>query len=137
MENKIEAERLFKEKKWSEALEYFEQCLKITRKASTLNNISVFVNKTACLFALNQLDLMLSESNNALRLIKNYKMKESTKEEKEKARKMEVILLLRKGKVFVKLNQIQKAIEQYEAALDLNPDNENIKKDVDKLKQSL
>ena len=137
MENKIEAERLFKEKKWSEALEYFEQCLKITRKASTLNNISVFVNKTACLFALNQLDLMLSESNNALRLIKNYKMKESTKEEKEKARKMEVILLLRKGKVFVKLNQIQKAIEQYEAALDLNPDNKNIKKDVDKLKQSL
>ena len=136
-ENKTEAERLFKDQKWSESLEYFEQCLRITRKASTLNNISVFVNKTACLFALNQLDLLLSECNNALRLIKNFKVKDTTKEEKEKARNMEIALLLRKGKALIKLNDIQKAIEQYESALDLNPDDENIKKDVEKLKQLL
>lgn len=136
-ENKVEAERLFTEKKWSEALEYFEQCLKITRKASTLNNISVFVNKTACLLALEQIDTLLSECNNALRLIKNFKVKDTTKEEKEKARKMEVILLLRKGKGLLKQNHTQKAIEQYECALDIDPENEIIKKDVEKLKQSM
>ena len=136
-ENKDEAERLFKEQKWSEALEYFEKCLKITRKASTLNNISVFVNKTAWLFALNQLDLMISESNNAIRLIKNFLVKDITKEEKEKARNMEVLLQLRKGKGHVKLGQINKAIEQYEMALDLDPENENIKKDLTKLKLSI
>lgn len=61
VENKTEAERLFKNKQWVEALEYFEKCLKITRKVSTINNISVFVNKTACLLALNQFDLLLRE----------------------------------------------------------------------------
>ena len=136
-ENKDEAERLFKAQKYNEALEYFERWLKITRKASTLNNISVFVNKTAWLFALNQLDLMITESNNALRLIKNFLVKDITKEEKEKARNMEVLLLLRKGKALAKQSQVSKAIEQYELALDIDPENENIKNDLSKLKQSL
>jgi tetratricopeptide (TPR) repeat protein len=83
------------------------------------------------------LDLLVSECNNALRLIKNFKVKESTKEEKEKAKKMEIILLLRKGRALVNQNDIQKAIEQYESALDLDPDNEKIQQDVEKLKQSI
>lgn len=136
-ENKIEAERLFKDQKWVEALAHFEECLKITRKASTLNNISVFVNKTACLLALGHIDLLISECNNALRLIKNLKVKDISKEDKQKAQNMEVILLLRKGKGLIKNNETRKAIEQYEAALDINPDNESIKRDVEKLKQSL
>ena len=136
-ENKTEAERLFKEKKWSEALEYFEKCLKITRKASTISNISVFVNKTACLLALGQIELLVNECNNAIRLVKNFKVKECTREEKEKVKNMEVILLLRKGKAFIKMNEIRKAIESYESALDLDPENANIKSDVQKLKASV
>lgn len=61
VEHKLEAERLFKAQKWNEALEHFEHCLRITRKASTLDNISVFVNRTACLLALGQLELLVAE----------------------------------------------------------------------------
>ncbi|CAI2387071.1 unnamed protein product [Moneuplotes crassus] len=136
-ENKDEAERLFKEKEYSKALEHFEQCLRITRKASTLSNISVFVNKTACLFALKQNDLLITECNNALRLISNFKIKDNTKEDAEKAKKMEVILLLRKGKTLVEQNQIQKAIELYETALDIDPENSKIQEDIRSLKKSI
>ena len=61
------------EKRFADALEMYEKCLKITRKATTLENISVFVNKTACLLALEKHDRTVEECNNALRLIKNYR----------------------------------------------------------------
>lgn len=70
-------------------------------------------------------------------MVKNYKVKESSKEDKERVRKMEVILLLRKGKALIDQNNIQKAIEQYESALDISPDNETIKNDLEKLKNSI
>lgn len=95
------------------------------------------MNKTACLFALKQNDLLVTECNNALRLIQNFKIKEKTKEEAEKARKMEVILLLRKGKIMVEKDQIQKAIELYESALDIDPENSKIQDDIRSLKSSI
>ena len=49
---KERATELHKEGKFAEALEFYDKCLRITRKATTLNNISVFVNKTACLYQL-------------------------------------------------------------------------------------
>jgi hypothetical protein len=49
--------------------------LKITRKATTLDNIAVYVNKIACLLALGKDERVVTECNDALRLIKNYRNK--------------------------------------------------------------
>ena len=68
-----EANEYLKLKQFTEALEYYEKCLKITRKATTLDNIAVYVNKIACLLSLNRHDRVVSECNDAVRLIKNYK----------------------------------------------------------------
>ena len=45
----------------------------MTRKATTLDNIAVYVNKIACLLSLDKLERVVSECNEAIRLIRNYK----------------------------------------------------------------
>ncbi len=62
------------------------------------------MNKTACLFFLEQFPTCISEANNALRLVKNYKHR-MTSEEKAVVSGMEVRLLLRKGASLLKQNK--------------------------------
>ena len=50
-----EANEFLKNKKFPNALELYEKCLKVTRKATTLDNIAVYVNKIACLLQLDKL----------------------------------------------------------------------------------
>ena len=37
---------------FAQALEFYDKCLKITRKATSLENVAIYVNKTACLLSL-------------------------------------------------------------------------------------
>ena len=48
---KDEANELLKKREFMLALELYEKALKVTRKATTLDNIGVYVNKIACLLA--------------------------------------------------------------------------------------
>lgn len=48
---KDEANELLKKREFSKALDLYEKALKVTRKATTLENIGVYVNKIACLLA--------------------------------------------------------------------------------------
>lgn len=77
-QNRLEGNRLAGIGEFTKALEFYEKCLRITRKATTYNNISVIVNKTSCLLKLEQFSRCVSECNDALRLVRNYKSKEIT-----------------------------------------------------------
>lgn len=46
------ANQFLKEKKMVEAMEYYDKCLRITRKATTLDNVAIYVNKIACLLSI-------------------------------------------------------------------------------------
>jgi hypothetical protein len=51
----------------------YEKCLKVTKKATTLDNIAIYVNKIACLLSMDRLAVVVTECNEAIRLIKNFK----------------------------------------------------------------
>merc|ERR1712025_61005 len=70
---KEEADGFLRQKKFVEALESYDKCLKITKKATSLENIAIYVNKLACLLFLDKLDLVVLEANDAIRLIKNFR----------------------------------------------------------------
>ena len=53
---KDEANELLKKRDFAKALELYEKALKVTRKATTLENIGVYVNKIACLLAQDKLE---------------------------------------------------------------------------------
>lgn len=44
---------------FAEAMQYYDKCLKITRKATTLDNVAIYVNKTACLLSLEKYGLVI------------------------------------------------------------------------------
>jgi predicted negative regulator of RcsB-dependent stress response len=66
--------------------------------------------------------------------VKNYKAKEILSEEKEKVQKFEIMLLLRKGNSLIHLGKKLEAVKQYELALEITPDDERIKADLDKIR---
>ena len=70
---KDQANELLKKKDFPKALELYEKALRVTRKATTLDNIGVYVNKIACLLAQDKLERVVAECNEAIRLIKNYR----------------------------------------------------------------
>ena len=51
----------------------YEKCLKVTKKATTLDNIAIYVNKIACLLSMDRLAVVVTECNEAIRLIKNFR----------------------------------------------------------------
>ena len=50
-----EANEFLKQKKFQLALDSYDKCLRVTRKATTLDNIAIYVNKIACLLSMDRL----------------------------------------------------------------------------------
>lgn len=96
------------------------------------------MNKIACLLSLDKHERVVQEANDALRLIKNYKNRNedsSTADEKKRLLQMEIRVSVRRGNALAKLNRVSEAIQEYERALKLDPQNETIKKDLDILRK--
>jgi tetratricopeptide (TPR) repeat protein len=73
-----------------------------------------------------------------MRLIKNYKNRNEEKqspEERKRLLQMEIRVSVRRGNALAKINRVSEAIQEYERALKLDPENENIKKDLDILRR--
>ena len=83
-----------------------------------MDNIAVFVNKLACLLSLDKLDRVITESNEAIRLIRNYRNRFNVKgEERERLQGMDLRVAVRKGNALAKLARVSEAITEYERAL--------------------
>jgi tetratricopeptide (TPR) repeat protein len=117
----------------------YEKCLKVTRKATTLDNISIYVNKIACLLFLEKLERVVSEANEAIRLIRNFRNKNEntkmSKEDKERLKQMDLRVAVRKGNALAKLARTIDAIAEYERALKIDPGNASVQKDLDKIRK--
>ena len=134
---KDEANEHLKKREFVKALELYDLALKVTRKATTLDNIGVYVNKIACLLAQDKLDRVVSECNEAIRLIKNYKNRFNPKgADAERLKQMDLRVAVRRGNALGKLQRITEAISEYERALKIDPSNASIKKDLDLLRKA-
>jgi len=142
-EAKEAGQNLQKEGKFAEALEKYEECLKITKRETTLENISIYANKLSCLLQLGKHEKAIQDSETALRMLQVYKNKlisgansENEKQEKEKVKQIEIRLFMRRSNAFANLQKISSAIEAIKKALDLDPENEIIKSDLKKLESA-
>ena len=123
------------------ALEYYDKCIKLQTarsKGITIDTIAIHVNKIACLLSLEKFDRVVSECNDALRLIRNHRNRFEEKqsaEEKKRLSLMEVRVSVRRGNALAKLNRVSEAIQEYERALKLDPNSDAIKKDLEILRR--
>ncbi len=103
-----------------------------------MDNIAVYVNKIACLLSLEKHDRVVTECNDALRLIKNFRNRfeeKQSQDEKKRLQQMEIRVSIRRGNALAKLNRVSEAIQEYEKALKMDPTNETIKRDIEVLKK--
>ena len=113
----------------------FEKALRVTKKATTLDNIAVYVNKIACLLSLDKLDKVVSECNEAIRLIRNYRNRFDVKgADLEKLNSMDLRVAVRRGNALGKLGRVSDAIKEYERAEKLDPKSAVIKKELKALR---
>lgn len=128
---KEEANEHLKGKRFQQALDCYDKCLKVTRKATTLDNIAVYVNKIACLLSMDKLAQVVSECNEAVRLIKNFRNRFETKgADGERLKGFELRVSIRRGNALGKLQRTSEAIAEYERALKIDPGNAAIEKDL-------
>lgn len=130
---------LLKQKKFPDAMEFYDRCLRITRKATTLDNVAIYVNKIACLLSLEKYNQVVAECNDAMRLIKNYKNRNDGKHSPDEVKRMgsmELRLAVRKGNAQAKLGKVTEAISEYERALTFDPSNASVKKDLEMLRKT-
>lgn len=88
--------------------------------------------------SLEKYDRVVSECNDTLRLIRNHRNRfeeKQTADEKKRLLQMEIRVSVRRGNALAKLNRVSEAIQEYERALKLDPQNETIKKDLETLKR--
>lgn len=123
------------------ALEFYDKCIKLQTarsKGITIDTIAIHVNKIACLLSLEKYDRVVSDCNDALRLIRNHRNRfeeKQTVEEKKRLSQMEVRVSVRRGNALAKLNRVSEAIQEYERALKLDPNSEAIKRDLEILRR--
>eukprot|EP00826_Nyctotherus_ovalis_P019980 TRINITY_DN16232_c0_g1_i7.p1 TRINITY_DN16232_c0_g1~~TRINITY_DN16232_c0_g1_i7.p1 ORF type:complete len:668 (-),score=237.84 TRINITY_DN16232_c0_g1_i7:135-2138(-) len=137
-ETKEAGQKLQAEKKFAEALEKYEQCLKVTKREVSLDNISIYINKIGCLLSLGKHDKAIQDSEAAIRLIQKYKLvsSEGEKGDRERLTQMEIRLYMRRANAYANLQRIGQAIEAAKKALELDPGNEIIKADIKKLEDN-
>lgn len=83
----------------------------MTRKATTLDNIAIYVNKIACLLSMDRLALVVTECNEAVRLIKNFRNRFEVKgADAERLKQMDLRVALRRGNALAKLQRTSEAI---------------------------
>lgn len=121
-----------------EALQFYDKCLKITRQATTLDNVAVFVNKSACLLSLEKYAHVVVECNDAIRLLKNYKNRNEgkhTSEDVKRMQQMDLRIAVRKATALSKQGKVPEAIAEYERAEKIDPKNAQVRKELDVLRR--
>ena len=124
-----------------DALQKYEECLKLTQRKISLNNIGVFVNKVACYLSLFKYQKVVTECNTALVMIGNYRAKKvgdwPEKETEEKTlREYEFRLLRRRAQGLLHLKRDNEAIADLNKALKINPGDESLKRDIANISSS-
>jgi tetratricopeptide (TPR) repeat protein len=140
-EAKSVADGFLKEGSHSVALEHYRTALaKFDPTDKPIEYITVLLNMTVCHGALDQIDEVVSDCIKGLRVVSKHskaviKFEKSrlTKDEQEKMKQIELRFYMRKGNAFLKKGQIYHAKADFEEAIKLAPDNQEIRQSLDKI----
>lgn len=93
------------------------------------------MNKVACLLSQDRFDRVITECNEAIRLIRNYRNRFTVKgADAERLKQMELRVSVRRGNALAKLQRVSEAIAEYERALQIEPNQPSVKKDLELLR---
>lgn len=144
-ELKQQAAQLVGEKQHAAALDIYNQALQlIEANDDTIDYLSILLNRCACYVHLAQYEDIISTSLRGLKIIRSYKNsilafedKKQSKEFREKLQSFEVRFLTRRANAYLQQQLIYNAKLDLEEAYKLDPANQQIKDDLEKLSANL
>eukprot|EP01017_Pseudomicrothorax_dubius_P038684 TRINITY_DN5841_c0_g1_i1.p1 TRINITY_DN5841_c0_g1~~TRINITY_DN5841_c0_g1_i1.p1 ORF type:complete len:683 (-),score=234.84 TRINITY_DN5841_c0_g1_i1:129-2129(-) len=141
-EKKGNAVQLLKNGEWAQALPIFDECIKKSAEGEVLGYLALLANKALCHARLQQHDEVTATCLRGLTLIRSNRQRvvslaKVAKDHDEKLKQHEIRFLVRRAHAYVQLGQAYSAKSDLEEALKLDPSNNEIKADIDGLKQAL
>jgi dyslexia susceptibility 1 candidate gene 1 protein len=127
------ANDLLKNKQFSEALSLYDRSVALIRKKERTDQIKFYLNRTSCLIALGQYENVVDECNrihSSLLKQRNIATINSNFAQIKALKELEFNILVKRAYGYTKSNQIALAKKDYNLALEINPADTNIKRNL-------
>lgn len=134
------ANKLLEQGKFSDALEYYDKSISLAKFMPKVEGLKLNLNRCSCLIKLGQFENSENECGRILSVLgkqKNIAIINSNFELLEKIKQLEFLTLVKRAFVHTQQKKVFEAIQDYNAALDLKPDDKKIKDNLNLLKASV
>jgi dyslexia susceptibility 1 candidate gene 1 protein len=127
------ANEMLKNKQFSEALQLYDRSISLIKKKERVEQIKFYLNRTSCLIALGQYENVINECSRIYAMLnkqKNISTINSNLNLLKILRDLEFHILVKRAFGFSKSGKIEEARSDYLSALEINPNDSNVKKNL-------
>jgi tetratricopeptide (TPR) repeat protein len=114
---------------FTEALEYYDKAISLTKNMNKLDAVKIYLNRSSCLVKLGQHDNVTNECTRLLSILarqKNIAIINSNIQMIESVKNLEFLTLIKRAYSYTSLDKVYEAKQDYEKALLLQPGNQKI-----------
>lgn len=137
---KEKANKLLEQGQFSDALEYYDKSISLAKFLPKIEGLKLYLNRCSCLIKLGQFENSQQECSRILSILhkqKNIAIINTNLELLEKIRQLEFLAYVKRAFVFTQLRQIYEAIQDYNSALEIKPEDKKIKENMNLLRASI
>lgn len=134
------ANRLLEQGRFADALEYYDKSISLAKFLPKIEGLKLYLNRCSCLIKLGQFQKSEEECSRILSILlkqKNISIINSKLDMLEKIKQLEFLTLVKRAFVFTQTKKIYEAIQDYNLALELKPEDKKIKENLNLLKASI
>jgi len=134
------ANKLLEQGQFSDALDYYDKSISLAKFMPKIDGLKLNLNRCSCLIKLGQYENSENECSRILSVLakqRNIAIINSNLELLEKIKQLEFLTLVKRAFVHTQQKKIFEAIQDYNAALELKPDDKKIKDNLNLLKASV
>lgn len=134
------ANKLLEQGQFSDALEYYDKSISLAKFLPKIDGLKLYLNRCSCLIKLGQFDNSQQECTRILSILakqKNIAIINSNFEILEKIKQLEFLTYVKRAFVYTQQKKVFEAIQDYNSALEIKPDDKKIKENLNLLKASV
>lgn len=127
------ANEMLKNKQFSEALALYDRSISLVKKKERVDQIKFYLNRTSCLIALCQYENVINECNRIKLVLdkqRNIAIINSNLSLQKTLKDLEFHILTKRAFALSKSSRIEEARQDYKSALEINPNDSNVKKNL-------
>lgn len=133
------ANKFLEQGQFSEALEYYDKSISLAKFLPKIEGLKLYLNRCSCLIKLGQYENSIDECSRIMSILikqKNIAIINSNLDLLDKIKQLEFLTFVKRAYVYTQTKKIFEAIQDYDSALEIKPDDKKIKENLSLLKAS-